>query len=140
MTRRLRQDTHEGGLRLHWFASVETDGTQEHIEIRHGRRDFLSTPQDRFRFGVPTHLAIGRTIFLECRGKYRPARYGALEPCERLLQAATFTQRHAQMRFDRGFRTSAGGKLEWLHRLPGAPLHEVSHAEEKQGGRLLRIG
>src|SRR5262245_29025754 len=132
MTRRLRQDTHEDGLRLHRFASVETDGTQEHIEIRHGRRDLLSTPQDRFRLGVPTHLTIGRTKLLERRGKYRPTRCGALEPCKRLLQAATFTQRHAQMRFDRGFWTSAGGKLEWLQRLLGAPLHQVSHPQEKQ--------
>src|SRR5215470_16217382 len=44
------------------------------------------------------------------------------------------------MRFDRGFRTIAGRKLEWLHRLLSTPLHQVGDAEEEQSGRLLRVG
>src|SRR5215510_11764772 len=78
VARHLRQNAREDGLRLHRIAAIETDRAQEHIEIRHRRRELLPAPENGFRIGEPTHLAIGRTKLLERRSKYRPARYGAL--------------------------------------------------------------
>src|SRR5262249_30072957 len=84
MTRHLPQHAREHRLRVRGFPAIETDRTQEHIEIRHWRRELLSAPQYGFCIGEPTHLAIGRSKLLERRSKYRVTRRGALEPCERL--------------------------------------------------------